>query len=133
MNDSNTIREVLAALVRQIAKTDPVDHMGHTLRVNSAYIAALEALATTQIEANTPAKPVATEPPGRTDQEIVDQTELLSVWLLDWRHGHEPEGDSPMRHSKHPFAKQCWQAACHIQEMLTDTDPLNAIAELDDI
>jgi hypothetical protein len=36
-----------------------------------------------------------------------------------------------MRESTHPFAERCWAAACHIQEMLTATDPENAVAELD--
>ena len=68
---------------------------------------------------------------GRTDQEIVDQTEELAVWLLDWCFGHKPETKTPMRESIHPFAQRCWAAACHIQEMLTATDPENAVAELE--
>jgi hypothetical protein len=71
------------------------------------------------------------EPVGRTDQQIVDQTEELAVWLLSWRFNHQPETDTPMRRSTHPFAERCWAAACHIQEMLTATDPENAVAELD--
>lgn len=68
---------------------------------------------------------------GRTDQEIVDQTEALAVWLLSWAFNHKPETTTPIRDSAHPFAERCWSAACHIQEMLTDTDPENAVAELD--
>jgi hypothetical protein len=71
------------------------------------------------------------EPVGRTDQQIVDQTEELAVWLLSWCFNHQPETDAPMRESAHPFAERCWAAACHIQEMLTATDPENAVAELD--
>lgn len=71
------------------------------------------------------------EPVGRTDQEIVDQTEALAKWLLYWGFNHQPENDTPMRESDHPFAKRCWSAACQIQEMLTATDPQNAVAELD--
>jgi hypothetical protein len=71
------------------------------------------------------------EPVGRTDQQIVDQTEELAVWLLSWCFNHQPETDTPMRESTHPFAERCWAAACHIQEMLTATDPENAVAELD--
>jgi hypothetical protein len=67
----------------------------------------------------------------RTDQEIVDQTEKLAVWLLSWCFNHQPETLTPMRESAHPFAQRCWSAACHIQEMLTNTDPENAVAELD--
>jgi len=71
------------------------------------------------------------EPVGRTDQQIVDQTEELAVWLLSWCFNYQPETDTPMRRSTHPFAERCWAAACHIQEMLTATDPENAVAELD--
>jgi hypothetical protein len=71
------------------------------------------------------------KPVGRTDQQIVDQTEELAVWLLSWCFNHQPETATPMRESTHPFAERCWSAACHIQEMLTDTDPENSVAELD--
>ena len=71
------------------------------------------------------------EPVARTDQQIVDQTEELAVWLLSWCFNHQPETDTPMRESTHPFAERCWAAACHIQEMLTATDPENSVAELD--
>jgi hypothetical protein len=70
----------------------------------------------------------------RTDQQIVDQTEELAVWLLLWRYNRQPEtdtGGAQMRESTHPFAERCWAAACHIQEMLTATDPENAVSELD--
>ncbi len=67
----------------------------------------------------------------RTDQQIVDQTEELAIWLLSWCFNHQPETDIPMRESTHPFAERCWSAACHIQEMLTNTDPENSVAELD--
>lgn len=72
------------------------------------------------------------EPVGRTDQQIVDQTEELAVWLLSWGFNRQPETAAPMRESAHPMAQRCWAAACHIQEMLTATDPENAVAELDD-
>lgn len=68
----------------------------------------------------------------RTDKEIVEQTEALAVYLLAWGFNHQPETSTPLRDSAHPFAQRAWVAACHIQEMLTDTDPENAVAELDD-
>jgi hypothetical protein len=76
----------------------------------------------------------AQKPVARTDQQIVDQTEELAVWLLLWRYNRQPEtdtGGAQMRESTHPFAERCWTAACHIQEMLTATDPENAVAELE--
>ncbi len=77
-----------------------------------------------------PAAPVQ-EPVGRTDQQIVDQTEELAVWLLSWGFNRQSSPDLVMRESNHPIAKRCWAAACHIQEMLTATDPENSVAELD--
>lgn len=74
---------------------------------------------------------VEQEPVGRTDQQIVDQTEELAVWLLHWAFSRQPETPTPMRESRHPMAERCWAAACHIQEMLTATDPENAVSELD--
>lgn len=77
-------------------------------------------------------QPAQQEPVGRTDRQIVDQTEELAVWLLSWAFNRQPETPTPMRESPHPMAERCWAAACHIQEMLTATDPENAVAELDD-
>jgi hypothetical protein len=82
----------------------------------------------TFIPAPPPAAPVQAH---RTDQQIVDQTEELAVWLLSWGFNRQPETDAPMRESAHPMAQRCWSAACHIQEMLTATDPENSVAELD--
>jgi hypothetical protein len=70
------------------------------------------------------------ESAARTDEEIVEQTEALAVWLLSWGFNHQPVTDTPMRESSHPFAQRCWSAACHIQEMLTATDPENSVSEL---
>lgn len=78
-------------------------------------------------------RPQAREPVGRTDQEIVDETEALAKWLMAWSFNHHPTTNAPIRQSEHPFAKSCWAAACHIQEMLTATDPENAVAELDEV
>jgi hypothetical protein len=72
------------------------------------------------------------EPTYRTDQQIVDQTEELAKFLLSWKYGHVPETDKPMRDAIHPKAEDSWQAACRVQEILTDTDPMNAVAEVDD-
>lgn len=69
-------------------------------------------------------------PISRTDRQIVDETEKLAVWLLSWFFNHQPKTETPMRESTHPFAERCLAAACHIQEMLTATDPENAVAEL---
>lgn len=73
------------------------------------------------------------EPKARSEQEIVDQTEGLAKFLMLWRWGQEPESPAiTMRNSINSKAKKSWHAACHIQELLTDTDPENAVAEVDD-
>lgn len=74
----------------------------------------------------------AVEPSCRTDQQIVDQTEELAKFLLFWKYAYEPENETLMRGAIHPKAEDSWQAACRVQEMLTDTDPMNAVAEVDD-
>jgi hypothetical protein len=69
--------------------------------------------------------------PARTDRQIVDETEALAKWLMAWSFNGYLGTNVPIRQSEHPFAKSCWAAACHIQEMLTATDPENSVAELD--
>lgn len=67
----------------------------------------------------------------RTDFEIVIQTERLARLLMMEFHGREPVLPGNLcRGAKDPRARECWNAACAIQELLTDTDPENAIAEL---
>lgn len=71
--------------------------------------------------------------PGRTDREIVDQTEELAGLLMRTFHRREKADPlSTFRGTQDIRASQCWQIACQIQEMLTDTDPMNAVAEVDD-
>ena len=71
--------------------------------------------------------------PHRTDAEIVAQTEELARYLLSWGFNHEHVLGAPAtRNSEHPFALRAWDAACHIQDLLTQTDVWNAVAELDD-
>lgn len=67
----------------------------------------------------------------RTDAEIVSQTEALAAKLNDWRWGGKLTRGT-YRASKALKARACWQMACAIQEMLTQTDPENAAAEIDD-
>ena len=66
----------------------------------------------------------------RTDQDIVDRTEALAAALNDWRWGGKLESGT-YRDSGNVKAQWCWQMACRAQEILTDTDPENAVAELD--
>ena len=80
----------------------------------------------------TPQAQPADARPLRTDAEIVEQTEALAKYLLDWKWGQEPEfPDLQMRHSTNHKAQVCWKAACEIQELITDTDVENAVSEVD--
>lgn len=71
---------------------------------------------------------------GRTDQEIVDQTNEVARIIYASRGYSVPEGyafhDSD-RVNYHPHEAQCWQAACEIQVLLTETDPEDALIELE--
>jgi hypothetical protein len=80
-----------------------------------------------------PAVPLTDEQVGRTDREIVDQTEELAGLLMRAFHRRKKADPlSTFRGTQDIRAQHCWQTACQIQEMLTDTDPMNAVAEVDD-
>lgn len=68
---------------------------------------------------------------SRTDAEIVAQTEELAAFLAN-EFFDSTLTSGTYREATAIKARQCWDAACHIQEMLTATDPENAVAELDE-
>jgi hypothetical protein len=77
--------------------------------------------------------PLTDERVGRTDREIVDQTDELAGFLMRAFHRREKADPlSTFRGTQDTRAQHCWQIACQIQEMLTDTDPMNAVANVDD-
>lgn len=76
------------------------------------------------------AAPAQAEPAARTAAQIVQQTEELAAALMEWRFGGLLAAD--YRTSKNPRGLHCWQMACKAQEILTATDPMNAVAELND-
>lgn len=68
-----------------------------------------------------------------TDAEIVERTEKAAAHLLLWKHNMVPEVEgAQLRHSKNVLAKSAWLMACEIQEILTDSDAVNAAQEVDD-
>lgn len=67
--------------------------------------------------------------PTRDDAYIVRQTEELAAALCEWRFGGKLKGE--YRNSENPRGAACWAMACKVQEMLTDTDPEDAVANLD--
>ncbi|MGL6223881.1 MAG: hypothetical protein ACRC6L_09895 [Steroidobacteraceae bacterium] len=66
----------------------------------------------------------------RTDQEIVRQTEeLAALFMLEIYSREAVDAGYIFRDASDPRGKHCWQLACRAQEMLTDTDPENAVSE----
>ena len=67
----------------------------------------------------------------RTAQQIVDQT--LEVARIIYHHrGYVVKEGFKFYESKHPHELQAWAAACEIQELLTNTDPEDALSEIED-
>lgn len=68
----------------------------------------------------------------RSEQEIVDQTEKLAeLFMTLFQQRVKEDSSTTMRGSSDMRAQHCWTVACRVQEMLTQTDPENAAAELD--
>lgn len=66
----------------------------------------------------------------RTAREIVDQTITIADIIYASRGYVQVKGFKYWL-SKHPHEIQAWDAACQIQELMTDTDPEDALAELE--
>lgn len=75
-----------------------------------------------------PAADVATP---RTDAQIVEQTEMVAALLAEQFDGSAQTEGATYREAAHPNAQRCWKVACRLQELLTDTDVQNAVAELE--
>lgn len=76
--------------------------------------------------------PVAGMP--RTDQQIVEQTNEIARIIYAFMGYNVPQGTEFHTETinRHPQERQCWQAACEIQRLMTQTDPEDALAELED-
>ncbi|WP_130355661.1 hypothetical protein [Pigmentiphaga kullae] len=69
--------------------------------------------------------------PVRSAGTIISQTEELAAVLMKNIFQREAaEAGFLFHESECPRAKHCWRLACEIQEMLTDTDPDDALSEL---
>jgi hypothetical protein len=69
----------------------------------------------------------------RTDQEIVDQTNQLARILYKIR-GYEVDENHKFyenRRNFHPHELDAWRGACEAQLLLTNTDPNEALDNLD--
>lgn len=70
----------------------------------------------------------------RTDQEIVDQTNEIARIIYASRGYTVPVGFEFHTETinRHPYERACWQAACEIQDLLTQTDPQDALDNLEE-
>lgn len=64
----------------------------------------------------------------RTDREIIEQTNELARRLYALRGYAVAEGYRFDR-AFHPHAREAWAGACVAQQLLTDTDPDDALSE----
>lgn len=69
--------------------------------------------------------------PARSDQEIVDETNELASAIAT-AHNYEHEEGFKFYLSDHPRAKWFWKVACDGQVALTQTDPEDALANLEE-
>lgn len=70
---------------------------------------------------------------ARTDTQIVEQTEELARLLMLEVYSREAPADTLFRNADDPRGRHVWKLACQAQEILTATDPENAVAEVDDV
>jgi hypothetical protein len=66
----------------------------------------------------------------RTDQEIVDQTNELARQLYAIR-GYVIKSPYRFDRATHSMEREAWAGACAAQKLLTDTDPNDALDNLD--
>lgn len=67
----------------------------------------------------------------RTAQQIVDQTIKLAGDFYELE-GYTHRHGFRYWESPHPQERLMWEKACHAQRVLTDTDPEDALSELDE-
>ncbi len=68
---------------------------------------------------------------ARTAKEIVDQTIDIAAIIYRSRGYQTPPGFK-FWESNHPHELAAWDAACQIQELMTNTDAEDALSELED-
>jgi len=70
----------------------------------------------------------------RTAQQIVDQTNEIARIIYKSRGYSVPVGTEFQTETidRHPYERDCWQAACEIQELMTQTEVYNALCDLED-
>ncbi|MBV8248474.1 MAG: hypothetical protein JO200_08475 [Comamonas sp.] len=67
----------------------------------------------------------------RTEKQIVDQTNELARKLYAIR-GYTAREGYRFDQATHPHEVEAWEGACAAQLMLTNTDPADALANIED-
>ena len=67
----------------------------------------------------------------RTVKEIIDQTNELARAFYALR-GYQAKKGYRFDRATHPQEIEAWEAACVAQRMLTDTDPVDALTEMEE-
>lgn len=67
----------------------------------------------------------------RTSKQIVQQTNELAHKIYALR-GYEVRKGYRFDEATHPQEVEAWEAACIAQRMLTNTDPMDALSEMED-
>lgn len=68
---------------------------------------------------------------SRSSKQIVDQTNEMARQFYKCL-GYEGAKGFRFDQSEHPTEYAIWEMACIAQEMLTDTEPKNALSDLED-
>lgn len=68
---------------------------------------------------------------SRTNQEIVDQTNAIARIIYS-HDGYEVPNGYRFDKATHPQETSAWSAACDIQLYMTQTDPNDALQEIED-
>lgn len=67
----------------------------------------------------------------RSDQEIIDQTNALARTIYALR-GYTVREGYRFDRATHPHEVEAWRGACEAQILLTDTDPQDALDEIEE-
>lgn len=68
---------------------------------------------------------------ARTDQQIVDETNEVAREIYA-RRGYDAHEGYRFDRATHPHEVEAWETACWIEERYTGTDPVEALANIDE-
>lgn len=68
----------------------------------------------------------------RTDQEIVDEVNIIAG-IIYKSMGYTVPSGTVFHGRRHPHEAACWNAACEIELLITDTDVIECLDNLEDV